>query len=95
MELDSVRQELLRAVAPRSNAGDTADSAAGLPGLAPLPAEVLPLPPHLRPTPDMLALKQMLLAAGASGGSSTTAVTSERATVGALGMGGIVRAASA
>ena len=94
-ELDSVRQELRRAVAPRSNAGDTAGSAAGLPALAPLPAEVLPLPPHLRPTADMLALKQMLLATGASGDSSTTAVTSERAKVGALGMGGIVRAPSA
>ena len=32
-ELDSVRQELRRAVAPRSNAGDTAGSAAGLPFL--------------------------------------------------------------
>ena len=91
-ELNSLRADLAQAVTQRSSA-EEAKAAAGL-ILAPMPAEVPPLSLNVQPTPDMHKLKSMLLS-GDSGGDSTTAVTSEKSKIGALGMGGIGKTVTA
>eukprot|EP01046_Picozoa_sp_COSAG06_P051834 COSAG06_NODE_8556_length_2130_cov_4.338257_2_plen_345_part_01 len=93
-ELDGLRKELTKAVTQRSSAEEARASAESV--LAPMPAEVPPLSLNLRPTPDMQKLKSMLLSSSGDGESaSTTAVTSEKSKMSALGMGGIGKTVTA
>ena len=86
-ELDGLRQELHTQQRGSAHATREFAAAAGEDSLAPLPAEVPPLSLHVWPTADMAKLKAMLLADQQH--ENTMAVTSQKAKVGALGMGGI------
>eukprot|EP01046_Picozoa_sp_COSAG06_P039279 COSAG06_NODE_4620_length_4092_cov_389.018373_3_plen_248_part_00 len=90
-ELDSLRQDLAKAVTQRSGGHEGEEETGSV--LAPIPGEVPALSLNLRPTPDMEKLKSMLMAEDV--GDSTTALTSERSKVGALGMGGIGKTVTA
>eukprot|EP01043_Picozoa_sp_COSAG02_P047011 COSAG02_NODE_4462_length_5335_cov_42.590718_2_plen_495_part_00 len=94
-EIDGLRKDLAKAVAhhaPTSSSGGAVEGKS----LAPIPAEVPPLSVSLRPTPDMLRLKQMLIGHdGTASSNGKMAVTSQKSKVGALGMGGIGKTVTA
>jgi hypothetical protein len=84
-ELDSLRLELAKV---------TSLATCEITGsLAPVPGAVPPMSLNCRPTGDMMKLKELLLSGGTAEG--LLAVSSEKATVGALGMGGIGKTVTA
>ena len=80
-QVESLRNDLRKAAWKADEPGNTGQAGR----LAPIPAAVPQPLPQLRPTPDMLRLKALLLGDGQSG---TMAVTSEQTGVSAHGMGG-------
>ena len=96
-EIDGLRKDLAKAVAHDATTSSSGGAVEGK-SLAPIPAEVPPLSVSLRPTPDMLQLKQMLIGGdGTESGNGKMAVTSQKSSgkVGALGMGGIGKTVTA
>eukprot|EP01043_Picozoa_sp_COSAG02_P013689 COSAG02_NODE_552_length_20429_cov_28.014068_11_plen_483_part_00 len=99
-ELDSLRQDLAKAVTysqqqdAARDSSSTSSAVAKKQLLAPVPAEVPQLSVSIRPTSDMERLKRMLLSADSTD-SKTMAVTSEKSKLSAMGMGGIGKTVTA